>query len=431
MTRVLTIARSEFLTLIRSKAFILSIVLMPIMMVALFFFMDYAESHIDVETRRFAVIDHTGELYPALEAETDAHNRDTLEDGTRTGPEFIATLVEMAGRSTDDVKVDLSDRIRRKELFAFIEIPADVITTAEDPPAIAYYAEATSYEALPSWLRATLNDEITKRRFDAAGIDQALIIRLNVRADITTFGLVERAQDGSVAEAKEVDKLARFVLPVFFLILMFMAVMTVATQLLNAIIEEKMSKISEVLLGSVTPFQLLMGKLVGIVTVSLLLAAVYISGGLYAIFSSGRWDLLNLVLIAWFLVFLVCAALMYGSIFLALGSACNDIKDAQSLMQPAMLLIVLAYLGSIVVIQNPDSGVAVGASFFPTMSPFLMMLRLAMPPGPPMWQAVLSVVVLIASTALTVWAGSRIFRVGVLMQGKAPTLPELLKWIRA
>jgi ABC-2 type transport system permease protein len=431
MSRIFIIAHSEFVTLVKTKAFIISIVLMPVLMAGLVFFMSVAERHVDVETRQFAVIDRTGVLFESIRTAAAEHNQKAMTDGTRTGPEFVPSLIDVGGRAADDIRVELSEQVRKKELFAFVDVPADVIASAAKPPAIAYYTEATSYEPLPTWLRTTLNAEITKQRFDSAGIDQALITRLNTRADVTTFGLVARAQDGTVAEAREVDELTRLYLPMFFLILMFMAVMTVATQLLNAIIEEKMSKISEVLLGSVTPFQLLTGKLLGVLGVSLPLALAYFSGGLYAIFSSGRWDLLNPALIAWFVVFLICATLMYGSIFLALGSACSDLKDARSMMQPAMLLVVLAYLGSFVVIQNPDSSIAVGMSFFPTMTPFSMMLRLAMPPGPPMWQAVLSVVVLILSTAATVWAGARIFRVGILMQGKAPTLPELLKWIRA
>jgi len=431
MNRVITVAKSEFLTLIQSKAFIISIILMPVMMGGLFLFMQLAEDHIDVGTRRFAVIDHTGVLYDALVAEAGTHNRDTLEDGRRTGPEFIPSRADIAGRPVDDVKVELSDRVRDKSLFAFIEIPPDVITTTDEAPEVAYYAESTSYEPLPTWLRTTLRREITRHRFDAAGIDQALIDRLNTRAALTTYGLLTRAEDGSVGAAQEVDELARFIVPVFFLVLMFMAVMTVATQLINAIIEEKMSKISEVLLGSVTPFQLLMGKLVGVVTISLLLALVYIGGGLWAVLSIGRIELIDPVLLVWFLVFLVCAALMYGSLFLALGSACSDLKDAQSMLQPAMLLLVLAYLGSFIVIRNPDSTIAIVLSFFPTTTPFLMMLRMAMPPGPPLWHLVLSVVILIGSTTLVVWAGSRIFRVGILMQGKAPNLPELIKWIRA
>ena len=199
------------------------------------------------------------------------------------------------------------------------------------------------------------------------------------------------------------DEVARIGLPMFVLVLMFMSVMTGAMHLLNAIIEEKMSKISEVLLGSVTPFQLLAGKLVGVVAVSLLLTLVYLVGGIYALLSFGRPDLIDPVLIGWFLIFMICAALMFGSIFLAIGSACSDLKDSQSMVQPAMMLIILAYLASFVVMRAPESGLAVGLSMFPTITPFAMMLRLVMPPGPPLWQVLVSVALLIAATGP--WSG--------------------------
>jgi ABC-2 type transport system permease protein len=430
MSRILIIAQSEFLTLVKTKAFIIGILLMPVLMVGFFFFMAYAEKHVDVERRPFAVIDHTGVLFDALKTSADAENAKRVENGTRIGPEFVASSVQVTGRSVDELKVELSRQVRENELFAFVEIPAEVLTAAGgDVPPIRYYSENTSYEPLPDWLETALNSEITKRRFDAAGIDQGLITRLNTRTRLSTFGLMEEAADGTVKEAQEVDGLARMALPMFFLVLMFMSVMTAGQHLLNAIIEEKMSKIAEVLLGSVTPFQLLAGKLLGTVAVSLTLTFVYLAGGVYALFASGRWDLLDPVLIAWFVMFMVCAALLYGSVFLALGSACSDLKDAQSMMQPAMILIMLAYLGSFIVIRNPESGIAVGMSFFPTLTPFAMMLRMVMPPGPPVWQVVVAVAGLIATTGFCVWAASRIFRVGILMQGKAPTLPELVKWI--
>ncbi len=430
MSRVLTIAKSEFTTLVKTKAFIIGIVLMPVLMGAFFFFMSYVEGQIDNERRPFVVVDHTGVLYDAIAEAAQEHNAGTMKDGVRSGPEFVPERLDPAGKSSDDLKIELSERVRSKDLFAFVEIPAEALTaTADDVPTVRYYAENTSYQPLPDWLRTTLNEEITKRRYDAAGIDQALIERLNVRTPLSTFGLVERGTDGAVTDAQEVDALARVAMPTFFLVLMFMSVMTSGTHLLNAIIEEKMSKISEVLLGSVTPFQLMAGKLLGVVSVSLLLTTVYLTGGFYVVFTTQRWDLLDLGIIAWFVVFMVCAALLYGSVFLALGSACSDLKDAQSMMQPAMILIMLAYLGSFIVIQNPESNVATILSFFPTTTPFAMLLRMAMPPGPPIWHVLLGVAGLIATTVFCVWAGSRIFRVGILMQGKAPTLPELVKWI--
>jgi ABC-2 type transport system permease protein len=429
MSRILTIAQSEFLTLVKTKAFIIGIFLMPVLMGLFIFFMSYAERHADTENRRFAVIDHSGVLYASVEAASATYNKQSGPDEARTGPRFLPERIDAAGRPVDDVKVELSEQVRGRKLFAFVEIPADIIEGGKGV-SVHYYAENTSYERLPDWLRGVLNEEIAKLRFDRAGVSQALVTKLTARAPLATFGLVERTAEGKVTEAKEVNELTRVALPMFFIVLMFMSVMTSAQHLLNAIIEEKMSKISEVLLGSVTPFQLLSGKLLGVVGVSLLLAMVYFGGGVYAVISIGRLDLINPWAMTWFVVFMVCASLMFGSIFLALGSACSDLKDAQSMLQPAMVLVLLAYLGSFIVMRNPDNALAVGMSFFPTMTPFVMMLRIVMPPGPPMWQVVLSIAILFASTAALIWAGGRIFRIGLLMQGKAPNLPELIKWIR-
>ena len=429
MSRILTIAQSEFLTLVKTKAFIIGIFLMPVLMGLFIFFMSYAERHSDTENRRFAVIDQTGVLYPAVETAAATCNKQSGPDDARTGPRFLPERIDPAGRSTDDLKVDLSEQVRARKLFAFVEIPA-VIIDGGPGVSVHYYAENTSYERLPDWLRGVLNEEIAKLRFDRAGVSQALVTKLTARAPLATFGLVERTAEGKVSEAKEVNDLTRVALPMFFIVLMFLSVMTSAQHLLNAIIEEKMSKISEVLLGSVTPFQLLAGKLLGVVGVSLLLALVYFGGGVYAVMSIGRFDLIDPWAMAWFVVFMICASLMFGSIFLALGSACSDLKDAQSMLQPAMVLVLAAYLGSFVVMRAPDSTLSVGLSFFPTMTPFVMMLRIVMPPGPPMWQVILAIAILFASTAALIWAGGRIFRVGLLMQGKAPNLPELVKWIR-
>jgi ABC-2 type transport system permease protein len=432
MGRILTIAQSEIATLVRTKAFLIGIFLMPVLMVAFISFMDYAEEHVDTDDRRFAVLDYTGVMYAPLADAAETHNRESGDGQARTGPHFLPVAVDVAGRSRDDLVVELSDKVRRGEIFAFVEIFDDVVGTPGTPgtdetaPTIKYYAENPSYDALSDWLDDAVDLVIARVRFDRAGIDPALAERLTTGVGVASYGLVERGG----AAAREVDDVERFGLPMFVLVLMFLCVMTGAMHLLNAVIEEKMSKISEVLLGSVTPFQLLMGKLLGVVGVSLLLTAVYLAGGIYALVSFGRPDLIDPVVIGWFLIFLVCAALMYGAIFLAVGSACSDLKDSQSMVQPAMMIILLAYLGSFVVMRAPDSGLAMGLSLFPTMTPFAMMLRIVMPPGPPLWQILVAVVMLIGSTAAIVWAGGRIFRVGLLMQGKPPNLPELLKWIR-
>ena len=432
MNRIMTVAQMEFLTLVRTKAFLIGILMMPVLIAISIGFQLYAARHTDTDPRAFAVIDHTGQLYERIAEAAAAHNAEAGEGDAQTSPHFVPSQADLSSQTPDAVKLALSDRVREKELFAFLEIPADIIAASPDAKVSArYYTESPSYERLPDWLERVLNEEIARRRFTDSGIDPALVTRLNSRVDLDSFGLVERQVDGTAAEARETDQIATFVMPFVFLFLMFMSVMTGAQHLLNAIVEEKMSKISEVLIGSIEPFKLLMGKLVGVTGVSVLLASIYFAGGVFAIFQSGRWELLRFDLFAWFFLFLVCAVLMYGSIFLALGSACSDLKDAQSMMQPAMLLIMLPYLASFAVIRAPESSLAVGMSMFPTLTPFIMMMRMAIPPGPPAWQVIAAVGIVLASTVFFVWAAGRIFRVGILMQGKAPTLPEVLKWIRA
>jgi ABC-2 type transport system permease protein len=453
MNRILTIAQSEFLSLIRTKAFIIGILLVPVLMTLFITFMNYAEEHVDTTDRRIAVIDDTGVLWEPLQRAAAEHNTDAGEGADKTEPHFILERVDPGTRTKDDVAVELSRRVKAKELFAFVELPKEILVArepetstaarrkaakkegtasddAEDGPTFKFYAQSTSSRPVTSWLEDAVNQAVAEYRFTTAGIDQTLVRKLTSYVTFTPYGLVERSADGTAAPAREMDDIARIGLPMFALVLMFMSVMTGAMHLLNAIIEEKMSKISEVLLGSVTPFQLLAGKLAGVVAVSLLLTLVYLVGGIYALMSFGRLDLIDPILIGWFLVFMICAALMFGSIFLAIGSACSDLKDSQSMVQPAMMLIILAYLASFVVMRAPESRLAVGLSMFPTITPFAMMLRLAMPPGPPLWQVLVSVALLIAATGAVVWAAGRIFRVGLLMQGKPPNIPELLKWIR-
>ena len=132
----------------------------------------------------------------------------------------------------------------------------------------------------------------------------------------------------------------------------------------------------------------------------------------------------------WFVIFLICCVLMFGSMFLAIGSACSDLKDAQSMMQPVMMLMMVGYIGSFAVLRAPDSNLALGLSFFPTSAPFIMMLRMAMQPTPPLWQPALSLAIALATTLLCVWGAGRIFRVGVLMQGKGATFAEMIRWIK-
>jgi ABC-2 type transport system permease protein len=429
MKRMVIIAQAEFMALVRSKFFLVGIFVMPVLVTSVVSGLGYVDRRVDRSVRTFALVDETGIFGPVVLSEAEKQRAENAQHGERTGPHFVPEIVVPDGRSHDDLTVLLSERIRRGDLFAFAYIPATVLDPAQKTP-IEYYSQNTSYVRLSTWLSRILGDAIQQRRLERAGLDAASIRSLMARASMTSFGLVERQADGSATERRKVEALQQFGVPVFYMVVMFMAVMSNAQHLINSTIEEKVSKISEVLLGSVSAFELLGGKLLGIVTVSFLLAFVYLAGGAYTLFSLGRVDLIDPGTIAWFLVFLLCASLLFGALFQALSSACSDMKDAQSLLQPAMMLLMLSYFSSFVVLRAPDSTLAAWLSFIPLQTPFAMMLRIAVPPGPPLWQLLLSVAMLMGVTAGTVWVAGRIFRVGLLMQGKAPNLPELLRWIR-
>lgn len=432
MDRVLTIAKSEFLSLVKTKFFILSVLLVPIMIGASVGFQLLAQKRLDKEDRIVAVIDHTGGLLAPLQRAADQYAQGDGAGTATTGPRFVIRAVDPDSRSAVDVKLDLSAQVKAKTLFGYVEIPAAVLDpNASNELSIDYYTETPSYDDLPRFLQRALNAEITRQRFQRASVDPDLAARLSRTTPVSTLGLLARSADGAVQPAKKINPLETMALPFALMYILFLAVMMNAPHMMTAVVEEKMSRISEVLLASASPFQILAGKLVGITAVSVALSAVYLGGGAYVAISFGQWGLIQTPLFIWFVVFLICAILMFGSVFLAVGASSSDLKDAQSMMQPAMFFLLIPIFLSTVIIRSPSSTVSVVASMVPTATPFLMLMRLSLTPPPPMWQVWLSLGLTMATAATFVWAAGKIFRVGLLMQGKPPNLPELMKWIRA
>jgi ABC-2 type transport system permease protein len=249
--------------------------------------------------------------------------------------------------------------------------------------------------------------------------------------DVSQLGLLAREAGGGIKAASRVDRVRTTAIPVAMMMILFLSVMSSAPQLFNSVIEEKMSRISEVLIGSITPYELMMGKLLGSAAVSILLAAIYVSGGIGMARHYGYGDMIRPTDLGWLLLFLPMAVIMFGAIFITIGAACSDLKDAQGMMTPAMLVMMLPALTWFAIINAPESPIAVGLSLVPTATPFLMLLRIAIPPGPPLWQILLSVVLTGATAVAIVYAAGKVFRTGLLMQGKAASLAEMWKWVRA
>jgi ABC-2 type transport system permease protein len=175
----------------------------------------------------------------------------------------------------------------------------------------------------------------------------------------------------------------------------------------------------------------MMGKLLGSAAVSVLLAVIYMGGGIAMARYYGYGDAVRMSDLGWVVVFLSMAVFIFGSIFVTIGAACTDLKDAQGMMTPAMLLLMLPWMTWFSIINAPESTVSVVLSLVPTATPFLMLLRIAIPPGPPMWQVILGVALTALTAVAFVYAAGKIFRTGLLMQGKAATFGEMWKWVRA
>jgi ABC-2 type transport system permease protein len=435
MRKALIVAQSEFVTLVKSKAFLVGLILMPVVMGTSIMLVRATKDATDMKDRTFAIVDYTGVIAEPLKGVANLYNSGAPSpmDAVlpRKGSRFIPVEIKPSGADPQQLRLDLSNRVRKQEFFAFVEVPAEILDPASNA-SIRYYSDHPSYNALPQWLRATVNAVVLNERFRRASVDRALVVRLTKQAPIDELGLFERGADGAIKAAEEVNAARAYGIPVAVLALMYITIMTSAPQLLNSVIEEKMSRISEVLIGSVTPFELMMGKLLGGAATSILLCGIYIAGGLIVVqYWGGYASALTPAIFAWFLLYLTLALFIFGSLFVAIGAACNDLKDSQNMMTPVMLLVMIPVFTAGTVLRAPDGTLATVLSLVPTAAPFLMLLRISLQPGPPMWQIVVSVVIMTGTALAVVWAAGKIFRTGLLMQGKSATLTEMLKWVTA
>ena len=428
MSKIGTVATTELSMLVRTKAFIITILLMPVLVGGSVVIQTIVSKQVDVTPRRFAVIDRSGKLFAPL-AEAAAARNTLIKAGGLAEATFDPERVEPGTYPPDELKLQLSERVRKDEIFAFVEIPADALAT-EGSGALRYYSDRPTYNDLLAWLTVTVNQITRSERLRAVGVDPSVVQKLERPLAGEPIGLLARGPNGEIRPGERVDVVTTTFVPLALMYILFLTIFMSAPQLMNAVMQEKMTRISEVLLGSVSPFELMMGKLLGSAGMSFIIAVAYLLGGAVTAARWGYGHVLTPEVVFWFLVFMLLAVLLYGSVFIAVGAACNDLKDAQSLITPVTLIAVVPMFAWEAVLKSPSSPFAIGASLFPTAAPFLMQLRLALHPGPPIWQVLLSVLSCGAMTVACVWAGGKIFRIGILAQGKSASLGDMVRWLR-
>lgn len=239
----------------------------------------------------------------------------------------------------------------------------------------------------------------------------------------------KRDTSGALVPGKRVGATTRALLPAALAAILFFSVLVVASPQLQGVIEEKTNRIGEVLLGSATPFQVLSGKLLGLTATGLVLSLVYAIGMLFFAWRWGIGEGIGWGIPIWFVTFEVLALLLFGALFVAVGSACNDMKEAQNLLMPVTIMMSLPMICLPEVLEDPTGSFARWVSFFPFGTPPLMLCRLAAAPNLPLWEPLLGVTLVLLTTLGVVWVASRIFRIGYLSTGKAPTVLELMRWV--
>jgi len=220
-------------------------------------------------------------------------------------------------------------------------------------------------------------------------------------------------------------------LPFVFVVLLMIGVMMGGQSLLTTTIEEKSNRVIEVLLSAVSPLELMAGKILGQMGVSLAVLGVYVLLGIVVLLSFALVGLLDPWLVFYLVIFFVITYLVMGSLMVAVGSAVNDMHEAQSLVTPIIMLTVVPVMFAAPIAQDPTSRFSIVMSFIPPFNTFAMLLRLASSVPPPWWQVWLSIGVGLVSVLAAVWFAAKVFQIGMLMYGKPPNLATLIRWVRA
>jgi ABC-2 type transport system permease protein len=466
MNKIWVIARREYLATVRTKAFLISLVMMPVLMGAGGVISYVTKKLEDQGERKFAVVDRTpgGKVFPILEVALERRNKEDIYDrktGERIAPQFVLERVEPSAPDETAVKLqrlELSERVRKGELAGFLEVGPKAMDgsssfgsilsafnrgaarkdegkrpdPAEDPAGTRYQSTPTLTGSMEFYRWATIEISLATRLGLASQQPEVRKAVLEQRVPVVMLGLSTgdpHHPEGITDDEGATKAIAGVVVGIGCIMLMFTVIMAVAAPMMQGVLEEKMQRISEVLLGSLTPFELMAGKLLGGVGVALTLAAVYLAGALWAVYHYGQADQISAGLVAWFVFYQTLALLMYGSMFMAVGAACTDMKEPQTLILPVLLpaMLPLFLVGS--VLKEPDGLLTRLVSFFPPSTPMLMVTRQAMRANIAWWEPVLGAVLVLGFTVFCVWAAGRIFRVGILVQGKGARLGEMLSWV--
>lgn len=422
MSRLLEIAWREYLENVRTKAFLIAVFMTPVIMGLSVLIPSMLEGK-RPETRAIAIADVTGALGADVARKLAAH---TAPGAPPTGL-YTAEVVDLgpgdeAARAArlETARQDLDERVKRGDLFAYLVLRSSALARAKGAAPSEYRTanlfDVKAMEDVRNDVSDVVNARVVERARVAADVAEVLTNRVPLEAR-------------SVIAQGRAESVAVTVMPFVFTLLLFLTIVSVSQALITSTLEEKGNRVVEVLLSSVSPFQLMAGKIFGTCAVGLTLMTIWSTGGFAALALNG----LNLVDPAQLLlcvVYYLLGFVLIASLMVAVGSACNTLKEAQNLLSPIMFLLTLPMFFWVAVGREPNGTLATVMSMIPPFTPFLMMMRIASVPAPPTLQIVGSIVLLGLSAWAAMHFAARVFRVGSLLYGKPPSIREIFRWMR-
>jgi ABC-2 type transport system permease protein len=436
MHNVLAIIRREFMTRVRTRAFVIGTVIGPLLMVVLFALPILLQRR-QTAPKHVVVLDEgTGALGRLMADRLAAERRDTVAG---TGPRYLVDYVAAGGRgqALRDSLVSLTG-VRDAGPAA-----VDGILTVDDSTApsgeIDYVGVNVGSPAEMSALRRTLSPLIIQVRLAESGVDPSLVMRAMRPVELQRFKVSDGKVTGESGEAS-------FLLAYIMSMMLYFALLLYGMQVMTSVVEEKSTRIMEVLVSSVSPFQMLLGKVIGVGSVALLQLGLWagtamvlttFKGPIAGLFGASPATVADIGiptispdLLAVFLGFFALGFLFYSALYAAVGSMCNSVQETQQAQRPVMICIAAGLICMFALLSEPAGSLARVLSLVPFVAPFVTPVRYSFSPLP--WtELAASAVVMVLGVLAVVWVAARIYRVGILSYGKKASLKDVARWVRA
>jgi ABC-2 type transport system permease protein len=419
MWKIGKVAQREFIDTVKTRTFLLGLLFIPIL-VAVIILVGKKMTESEAGPRpavRVGLTAPAGDLLTRIAAAFEEHNK--------ANPQSPLDLRPLsAGREGTSLEESGKEQLRADELDAYVVLDGDLERGQGTLQFYTHKPKASQIDAL--WtVERLLRDAVIDRRYQVRGLDRAMLTEIQ-SVPIRRVELGEGREDVQ----SEGQRMARMMVPFGFMYLIFIGIVGMGQHMISSIIEEKNSRIVEMLLSVVSPFELMAGKIVGLAGVGLTVMMLW---GLAA-YGAATWQGIKVdvgsELFVYGLIYYILGFILFSAILAGVGSICNTIKETQSLMMPITMIFVIPLVAWPQLARDPNGDLARILSYVPPTTPMLMVLRLSSAPDIWWGEILISILVLAAGVVACIWAAAKVFRTGILLYGKRSGLREVLRWLR-